>query len=154
MHIDGGTNIDVMQISISRSYPETGCITVMKAMSCGAIPITSRYTSSVLQDLIRAHTDSAPLNLTISLPTRPSYSSASVLPLEHFGNFDVPAHFNASTDSLPLPLHISLPLPFSLPTDEIVLDYDMGSTQALTDAIATNQMLFQKWVGFLIYCCT
>jgi hypothetical protein len=32
-------------------YPETGCITMMKAMACGAIPLTSRYTESVLQEL-------------------------------------------------------------------------------------------------------
>ena len=33
------------------SYPETGCLTVMKAMAMGAIPITSQYTMSVLPDL-------------------------------------------------------------------------------------------------------
>jgi len=32
-------------------YPETGCITVQKAMASGAIPITSRYTTSVLPHL-------------------------------------------------------------------------------------------------------
>lgn len=30
-------------------FPEVGCITVMKAMSVGCIPITSRYTNSVLR---------------------------------------------------------------------------------------------------------
>jgi glycosyltransferase involved in cell wall biosynthesis len=29
----------------------TGCITIMKAMSCGAIPITSRFSYSVLPEL-------------------------------------------------------------------------------------------------------
>ena len=33
------------------TWPETGCITVMKAMASGAIPITSRYTHSVLFNL-------------------------------------------------------------------------------------------------------
>ena len=32
-------------------FSETGCITLMKAMSCGAIPITSRYAYSVLPNL-------------------------------------------------------------------------------------------------------
>lgn len=30
-------------------FPEVGCITVMKAMSAGCIPITSRYLNSVLR---------------------------------------------------------------------------------------------------------
>lgn len=29
-------------------FPETGCITVQKAMACGTIPLTSRYSTSVL----------------------------------------------------------------------------------------------------------
>ena len=33
------------------NFPETGCITAQKAMAAGAIPITSRYTSSVLPHL-------------------------------------------------------------------------------------------------------
>jgi glycosyltransferase involved in cell wall biosynthesis/tetratricopeptide (TPR) repeat protein len=33
------------------SFPETGCITMMKAMISGVIPITSHYHSSVLKDL-------------------------------------------------------------------------------------------------------
>ena len=33
------------------NFPETGCITVMKAMTFGAIPITSRYERSVLANL-------------------------------------------------------------------------------------------------------
>jgi hypothetical protein len=33
-------------------FPEVGCITVMKAMSVGTIPITSRYTDSVLRPRI------------------------------------------------------------------------------------------------------
>jgi glycosyltransferase involved in cell wall biosynthesis len=32
-------------------YPETGCITVQKAMACGAIPLTSSFTNSVLPAL-------------------------------------------------------------------------------------------------------
>jgi glycosyltransferase involved in cell wall biosynthesis len=35
------------------TFPETGCITVMKAMAFGAIPITSRLTNSVLATLTR-----------------------------------------------------------------------------------------------------
>ena len=34
-------------------YPETGCITVQKAMASGAIPITSKYTTSVLPFLAK-----------------------------------------------------------------------------------------------------
>ena len=37
------------------SFPETGCITLMKAMGCGAIPITSRYSHSVLPNLTSNH---------------------------------------------------------------------------------------------------
>ncbi|GMH48034.1 hypothetical protein TL16_g00200 [Triparma laevis f. inornata] len=33
------------------SYPETGCVTLMKAMSAGALPITSRYQDSTLPEL-------------------------------------------------------------------------------------------------------
>lgn len=33
------------------TYPETGCVTVMKAMAMGAIPITSRYQDSVVPEL-------------------------------------------------------------------------------------------------------
>lgn len=36
------------------NFPETGCITLLKAMACGVFPITSRFTSSVLQDVTRA----------------------------------------------------------------------------------------------------
>ena len=54
------------------------------------------------------------------------------------------AHISTSTDSLLPPLTVTLPLP--LPSDEVLLDYDMGPEQALTDAIATNLMLFKKWV--------
>ena len=32
-------------------YPETGCVTLMKAMSAGAIPVTSRYRDSTLPEL-------------------------------------------------------------------------------------------------------
>ena len=41
------------------TWPETGCITVMKAMASGAIPITSRYKNSVLLNLT-AHFDMGP----------------------------------------------------------------------------------------------
>ena len=40
-------------------YPETGCITVQKAMASGAIPITSKYTTSVLP-FLTAHWDMGP----------------------------------------------------------------------------------------------
>jgi protein O-GlcNAc transferase len=33
------------------SFPETGCITIMRAMGCGVIPITSRLRNSVLPTL-------------------------------------------------------------------------------------------------------
>ncbi|GMH56977.1 hypothetical protein TrST_g9701 [Triparma strigata] len=35
------------------SYPETGCVTLMKAMSAGALPITSRYQDSTLPELTK-----------------------------------------------------------------------------------------------------
>ena len=34
-------------------YPETGCVTVMRAMALGAIPITSSYFRSVIPSLTR-----------------------------------------------------------------------------------------------------
>lgn len=40
-------------------FPETGCITIIKAMSCGAIPITSRYSQSVLPN-VTGHFDLGP----------------------------------------------------------------------------------------------
>lgn len=43
------------------TYPETGCITVLRAMSCGCIPITSRFKESVLYDLTFLH-DMGPTN--------------------------------------------------------------------------------------------
>ena len=49
-------------------YHETGCITLMKAMACGSIPITSRYTDSVLFNLTNDF-DLGPdnvLNITVS----------------------------------------------------------------------------------------
>jgi glycosyltransferase involved in cell wall biosynthesis len=39
------------------NFPETGCITLLKAMACGVFPITSRFASSVLQDVTRASAD-------------------------------------------------------------------------------------------------
>jgi glycosyltransferase involved in cell wall biosynthesis len=33
------------------AFAETGCITILKAMSCGAVPITSRFVGSVLPNL-------------------------------------------------------------------------------------------------------
>ena len=41
------------------SFPETGCITVMKAMASGVIPITSRYVRSVLFNMTN-HFDMGP----------------------------------------------------------------------------------------------
>ncbi len=37
------------------NYPETGCITVQKAMCSGAIPITSRFSTSVLPHLTHGY---------------------------------------------------------------------------------------------------
>jgi glycosyltransferase involved in cell wall biosynthesis len=37
------------------TYPETGCITVMKAMASGAVPITSRFQGCVMLLLFSAH---------------------------------------------------------------------------------------------------
>jgi protein O-GlcNAc transferase len=37
------------------TFPETGCITVMRAMMLGAIPITSRYVESALFDLTKGY---------------------------------------------------------------------------------------------------
>jgi glycosyltransferase involved in cell wall biosynthesis len=36
------------------SYPETGCVTLMKAQAMGAIPVTSRYARSTLPELTGA----------------------------------------------------------------------------------------------------
>ena len=33
------------------TYPETGCVSIMKAMALGAIPVTSRYAGSVVPEL-------------------------------------------------------------------------------------------------------
>ncbi|KAJ8598503.1 hypothetical protein CTAYLR_001371 [Chrysophaeum taylorii] len=41
------------------TYPETGCVTVMKAMAMGAIPVTSRYADSVVPELT-VHFDLGP----------------------------------------------------------------------------------------------
>ncbi|KAH8055493.1 protein N-acetylglucosaminyltransferase [Aureococcus anophagefferens] len=41
------------------TYPETGCVSVMKAMALGAIPITSRFAGSVVPELT-AHFDLGP----------------------------------------------------------------------------------------------
>lgn len=46
------------------AFPETGCITVQKAMSCGAIPLTSRYSTSVLP-FLTAGFDLGPVNALI-----------------------------------------------------------------------------------------
>jgi hypothetical protein len=49
------------------TFQETGCITIMKAMACGSIPITSRLADSVLYNLTKDY-DFGPttaLNLTI-----------------------------------------------------------------------------------------
>ena len=44
------------------TYPETGCITIMKAMAAGTLPVTSRYEHSVLSDLTSVY-DGGPLPL-------------------------------------------------------------------------------------------
>ena len=41
------------------TYPETGCVSVMKAMALGAIPITSRFAGSVVPELT-VHFDLGP----------------------------------------------------------------------------------------------
>ncbi|KAJ1462789.1 glycosyl transferase family 41-domain-containing protein [Pelagophyceae sp. CCMP2097] len=41
------------------TYPETGCVSVMKAMALGAIPVTSRHADSVVPELTR-HWDLGP----------------------------------------------------------------------------------------------
>jgi hypothetical protein len=65
----GSVNHTILMDAYSRSgfilYPtsfsETGCITLMKAMSCGSIPITSRLLSSVLPELTNGY-DHGPIN--------------------------------------------------------------------------------------------
>ena len=52
------------------NFPETGCITVMKAMTQGAIPITSKFSESVLEKL----TDSFDLGPELSLTPQMNYS--------------------------------------------------------------------------------
>ena len=55
------------------TYPETGCVSVMKAMAMGAIPITSRYADSVVPELTDVHDlgPSTPVSYThLTLPTK------------------------------------------------------------------------------------
>ena len=44
------------------NFPETGCITLLKAMACGAFPITSRFTSSVLQNITQYRRNTTSIN--------------------------------------------------------------------------------------------
>ena len=49
-------------------YPETGCITCLKSMAMGCIPITSKFTKSNLPHLIREYDlgPTTPLNETMN----------------------------------------------------------------------------------------
>jgi len=53
-------------------YPETGCVTLMKAMAMGAVPITSRYYDSTLPELTRDF-DLAPRALYLDHDTDPGW---------------------------------------------------------------------------------
>jgi glycosyltransferase involved in cell wall biosynthesis len=70
--VDHNTLMTAMSRSGWILYPtrfqETGCITMMKAMACGSIPITSRFTDSVLFNLTNGYDlgPNIPLNITIS----------------------------------------------------------------------------------------
>jgi glycosyltransferase involved in cell wall biosynthesis len=76
-------------------YPETGCITVQKAMASGAIPITSKYVTSVLPSLTVPH-DMGP-----SVPLRPDMEYMTWLET-HW----IPAVIKAATtDSVQLENH-------------------------------------------------
>ena len=59
-------------------FPETGCITVLKAMYYGAIPITSRYKHSVLFNLTQNY-DLGPEALTNSVAENKSKLSRFLL---------------------------------------------------------------------------
>ena len=50
------------------TYPETGCVSVMKAMALGAIPITSRFAGSVVPELT-VHFDLGPATPRRGRPT-------------------------------------------------------------------------------------
>jgi glycosyltransferase involved in cell wall biosynthesis len=52
------------------NYPETGCLTCLKAMAMGCIPITSRYTDSSLPHLIGSY------DLGPSQPLTPNLTDA------------------------------------------------------------------------------
>ena len=45
------------------NFPETGCITLLKAMACGVLPVTSRFTASVLPDVTTAGGDVSDFDL-------------------------------------------------------------------------------------------
>jgi protein O-GlcNAc transferase len=55
------------------TFQETGCITVLRAMFCGAIPITSRLRPSVLQTLTQGYDLGPLLPLTLSDSQDPAW---------------------------------------------------------------------------------
>ena len=54
------------------TYPETGCVSLMKAQAMGAIPVTSRYARSTLPELCGEH-DLGPRAINGSLQNDPSW---------------------------------------------------------------------------------
>ena len=56
------------------TYPETGCVSLMKAQAMGAIPITSRYATSTLPELCGEY-DMGPRPLNGSLSNDPGWAA-------------------------------------------------------------------------------
>ena len=97
---------------------------MMKAMACGAIPITSRFESSVLQDLTRVPSTSStasskPIHQTISTTPTVTTTAINDFPPRDYNDFPQ-RDYN---------------------------DFDMGPRRALTDSIAQDPAQYQQWVS-------
>ena len=125
------------------SYPETGCITMMKAMACGAIPITSRFESSVLQDLTRVpSTSSTPSSSsTITSSTTTSSTPSSSIPTpQTISTIPTPTATATAINDFPQRDYNDF-------SQRDYDDFDMGPRRALTDSIAQDPAQYQQWVS-------